>query len=46
MHDNEKEESLNEFDEEENIAYVPLLFSSPPQKESNHPTNMGEEQRV
>ncbi len=43
--DNKKGEGLDEFESEgkrEDIGYVPLLFVTSPQKESNRPTNMGE----
>ena len=43
LRDDEEEESLNEFndkDKGEGIGYVPLLFVTPPQKESNRPTDM------
>ena len=45
LHDNEKEEDLDEFEgdgEGKSIGYVPLAFIAPPQKELNRPTDMGE----
>ena len=46
--DNEKEEGLDKFEgqsEGEDIRYVPFPFVAPPQKESNHPTDMSERTR-
>ena len=45
LRDNEEEEGLDGFedeDEEEDIGYVFFPFVNPPQKESNHPTNVDE----
>ena len=45
LHNNEKEKGLNEFESDgkgESIGYVLFSFVAPPQKESNHSTNMGE----
>ncbi len=46
--DDEEGEGLDEFEGEsegEDIGYVPLPFVAPPEKESNRPTDMGEETR-
>ena len=47
VHDNEKKQNLDEYedeDERKDIGYVPLPFIAPlpPQKESNRPTDIGE----
>ena len=44
LHDIEKREGLDKFerkDKGENIGYVPFAFVLPPQKKSNHLTDMG-----